>query len=158
MFKSMYDKHDRVYANAGSRERVLYKPVVNEDGVLDLVADGVENIYDYIQSHKESCDVNCLLRRFAAGETDVLSRVQGVYMDVTQMPRTYAELLQTVIDGERYFDTLPVDVRAKFNHSFREWMAAMDNMPAWLSAMGYEQPKEIVKTDKSVEEVAPNES
>lgn len=135
-FTTQYDSHQRIFSNGGSPEHVLYSPVLDENGHLDLVESGVENIYDMIQSHKDSCDINLLVKRFAAGEIDVLEKRQAQYLDATQFPATYAEMLNNVIDGEKKFYELPVEVRARFGHSFTQWLAAMDNMPDWLSKMG----------------------
>uniref|UniRef100_A0AAU8B0A8 Internal scaffolding protein n=1 Tax=Dulem virus 161 TaxID=3145638 RepID=A0AAU8B0A8_9VIRU len=135
-FTTQYESHSRVFSNLGSRDHILYSPVLDENGHLELEESGVENIYDMIQSHKDSCDINLLVKRFAAGEIDVLEKRQGQYLDVTQFPVTYAEMLNNVIDGEKKFYELPVEVRARFGHSFTQWLAAMDNMPDWLSKMG----------------------
>jgi hypothetical protein len=135
-FTTQYDSHSRVFSNVGSREHILYSPVLDENGHLELEESGVENIYDMIQSHKDSCDINLLVKRFAAGEYDVLEKRQGQYLDATQFPATYAEMLNNVIDGEKRFYELPVEVRARFGHSFTQWLASMDNMQDWLSKMG----------------------
>lgn len=148
-FITQYDSHQRIFSNGGSPEHVLYSPVLDENGHLELVESGVENIYDMIQSHKDSCDINLLVKRFAAGEYDVLEKRQGQYLDATQFPATYAEMLNNVIDGEKKFYELPVEVRARFGHSFTQWLAAMDNMPDWLSKMGVQVSPDApdVRTD-----------
>lgn len=126
MFKTQFDKHDRIFQNPGSPVKVTYAPQYDKNGVLELVVSGQENLYDYIQSFAESCDIHVLLARYNDGDESILSRVQGFYGDVTDMPKTYAEVLNSVIAGENAFMKLPVEVRAEFNHSFAEWMAAMD--------------------------------
>lgn len=135
-FVTQYDSHQRIFSNGGSSEHVLYSPVLDENGHLELEESGVENIYDMIQSYKDSCDINLLVKRFASGEVDVLEKRQGQYLDATQFPSTYAEMLNSVIDGEKRFYDLPVDVRARFGHSFTNWIASMDNMQDWLKKMG----------------------
>lgn len=134
-FNTQYDKRAPVYQEPGSSEKLVYSPRYDSDGVLDLVVTGKENLYEYIQSHKESTDIHVLLDRFAAGETDVLQRMQGFYGDVTSMPKTYAEVLNAVIVGEETFSRLPVEVKQRFNNSFAEWLAAMDK-PDFSTRMG----------------------
>ena len=86
----------------------------------------------YIQSHKDSVRLSIpCLRRYAQGDPDALSRVQAAYGDFTGLPSTYADLLNAVNDGKQYFESLPVDVRAQFNHSFSEFMASMDGPDFW---------------------------
>lgn len=138
MFRTQFDPHSRVLSNAGSRIRKLYSAKVDAEGAIALVESGEENLYDYIQSFKDECDINLIVQRCMSGDVDVLSKRQGVYADVTDFPQTYAEVLQRVIDGKNAFDDLPLETRAKFDHSFTQWMAAMDDMPDWLEKMGFE--------------------
>lgn len=130
-FCTQFDEHPRYQCCTGSRIKKLYAPRFDENGVMDLVEKGEENLYEYIQSHKDSVDINTLLRRYAQGDPDALSRVQAAYGDFTGLPSTYADLLNAVNDGKQYFESLPVDVRAQFNHSFSEFMASMDGPDFW---------------------------
>lgn len=134
-FRTQYDVHDRVPSQLGSRVKSVYSPVFDKNGVIDLEETGKENLYDYIQSHKDSVDIHKILDRFAQGDVQALSRVQGLSGDFTDMPKTYAEALNAVISAEQTFNSLPVDTRAKFGHSFSQFLA-QTGTPAWLSAMG----------------------
>lgn len=153
VFPTQFDARDRTISNVGDRIKQLYEARVDNNGTIDLVEAGRENLYDYIQSFKESCDINTIVKRFAAGDTDVLARRQATYGDFTQLPGTYAELLNTVIQGENYFNSLPLETRAKFNHSFREWMASMDNMQEFVEKMGFSENSSHSNTEQFV----PNE-
>nr|QJB20184.1 MAG: internal scaffolding protein [Microvirus sp.] len=151
-FCTQFDEHPRYQCCTGSRIKKLYAPRFDENGVMDLVEKGEENLYEYIQSHKDSVDINTLLRRYAQGDPDALSRVQAAYGDFTGLPSTYADLLNAVNDGKQYFESLPVDVRAQFNHSFSEFMASMDGPDFWrkLGVVKDEAPApEPVKEEKS---------
>lgn len=153
VFPTQFDARDRTISNVGDRIKQLYEARVDNNGTVDLVEAGRENLYDYIQSFKDSCDINTIVKRFAAGDTDVLARRQATYGDFTQLPGTYAELLNTVIQGENYFNSLPLETRAKFNHSFREWMASMDNMQEFVEKMGFSENSSHSNTEQPV----PNE-
>ena len=126
MFRTQYDKPRRVFSCVGSPEKVLYQPCFDENGVMDLVEVGKEDLYGYIQSHKDSVDIHVILKRFEQGDVAALSRVQGTYGDFTEMPKTYAEALNAMIHAENYFNGLPVEVRAEFGHSFQQFLASMD--------------------------------
>lgn len=139
-FKTKYDQHSRVYQHPGNPIKTIYSPRYNERGILDLVPTAEENLYDYIQSHAQSVDIHVILERFASGETDILSQLQGFYADASNMPKTYAEVLNAVIAGERAFDHLPIEIKQQFNNSFSEWMAAMDQ-PDFSARMGFSQPE-----------------
>ncbi len=123
-FDTQYDVRPRVKSHPGNPIKQLYSGSYNERGQVELKEDGTENLYAFIQSFAESTDIHSIMRRFQNGEIDVLEKVQGFYGDVTEMPRTYAEALQRIADSEKVFMSLPVDVRAKFGHSFSEFLAA----------------------------------
>lgn len=111
-----------------------------KDGSIELVPNGQTNMYQFIQSHADSVDIHVLLQRYRNGDDLALNRVQGFYADVADMPKSFADVLNVVQDGERHFMSLPKDVRAQFDHSFAKWLAAMGS-PAWMSAMGFDAQK-----------------
>lgn len=123
-FKTQYDARERIETCAGSPVKQLFAGRYNERGQIELTPDGTEDFYEYIQSFAESTDIHSILRRYQNGEVDVLSKVQGVYADITEMPHTYAEALQRIADSEKIFMELPVETRAKFGHSFSEFLAS----------------------------------
>lgn len=134
-FCTQYDPLERVYQPAGSPEKILYSPVFDKSGVWHLEETGKENLYDYIQSHADSVDIHVILKQFEQGDVSVLSRVQGAYGDFTQMPKTFAEALNTMIAAEQYFMSLPVETRAQFGHNFNQFIASMD-APDFTTRMG----------------------
>ncbi len=142
MFKTQYDARDRIQSNPGNPLKQLYSGSYNERGQVELREDGTEDLYAFIQSFAESTDIHAIMRRFENGEVDVLEKVQGFYGDVTEMPKTYAEALQRIADSEKVFMSLPVDVRAKFGHSFSEFLSA-SNDADFLERLG-------VQVDNSV--------
>lgn len=154
MFKTQYDARDRIQTNPGNPIKQLYVGSYNERGQVVLSEDGTENLYDFIQSFAESTDIHAIMRRYQNGEVDVLEKVQGFYGDVTEMPKTYAEALQRIADSEKVFMSLPVDVRAKFGHSFSEFLAS-SNDADFLDRLGVqvdnpvspEPVPEVVKPD-----------
>nr|CDL65927.1 unnamed protein product [uncultured bacterium] len=119
---------------------------VGDDGAIDLVENGKKNLYDEIQSHKDSVDLNLLLQRFNNGEVDVLSRMQGTYADLSNMPKTYADMLNLIKKGEADFLSLPVDVRAKFDHSFEKWLVTFGSQD-WIVNMKKDSVVQEEKTD-----------
>lgn len=123
-FNTQYDARDRIISHPGNPIKQLYSGSYNERGQVELKEDGTEDLYAYIQSFAESTDIHTILKRYQNGEVDVLEKVQGFYGDITEMPHNYAEALQRIADSEKVFMSLPVEVRAKFGHSFSEFLAA----------------------------------
>ena len=134
-FETRYRPHQSVNSNPGDPVKVLYSPVFDRKGVMSLEESGRENLYDFIQSHRDSVDIHKILERFASGDVSALQQRSGVFGDFTEMPKTYADLLNTVIAGERTFDSLPRDVREKFGNSFHQWLAQAGS-EEWNVAMG----------------------
>lgn len=66
---------------------------------------------------------------------NVLNRRTGIYLDVTDMPKSYAEMYQRIMDAEAQFKALPLDIREKFNHSPQEFFAAIGT-PKWAEVFG----------------------
>lgn len=122
-------------SNPGSSTHYTRTACYDDIGRIVLKVTGKEDLYAYIQSHRDSVDIKMLVARFQAGDKDVLSRVQGFYGDVSGMPTTYAGMLNAVLAGEQAFDKLPISVKESFHNSFAEWMAAMDS-PDFAKRMG----------------------
>lgn len=111
----------------GSGMKYTYKMHVDDDGKRELKKSGEYNLYADIQSYKDSVSIDYILTRFVNGDETALSRVQGIYGDFTEMPKTMAELQQRVIDAEHLFNSLPLDIRAQYNHSASEFFAQLDS-------------------------------
>lgn len=162
-FRHQFLPHDRVRQAVGSGERVLYTSELASDGEIVLTPTGKEDLYASIQSHKDSCDIYVLLSRYQNGDAEALSRVQGHYGDFTDVPKTYAELLNSVIAGKAYFESLPVETRANFDHSFEKFMMSMDDMDNFVKLLGYAEnakdasPIEQPGPAPSASEKVPNE-
>lgn len=127
-FKTQYSSHGRYHTDNGTRMKKMYQSFYDDSGNLELKEIGEENRYDYIQSFKDSVDINVILSRFARGDVDALTQRQGAYGDFTIMPKTYADMLNLVASGEEAFMKLPVEERAKFNHNFAEWLFNFDKI------------------------------
>lgn len=134
-FKTQYDDRDRTFSDPGSPEHVTYAGHYDEKGRVVLEESGRENIYDFIQSHAESCDIHVLMKRYQNGDVDALSQKQGFYGDFLDFPKTYAEALNHMNEMERQFMALPVETREKFGNSFTEFLAASAE-PDFLDRLG----------------------
>lgn len=148
--RNSYVREDsRVFTEPGSSIKIKYAPRIDENGVLQLEEVGKENLDDYIQSFAESCDIHVIMSRYANGETDVLSKVQGAYGDFTGMPTSLADMLNRVIAGENAFNQLPANVKKLFNNSFTEYAVATGNPEEfWAKIRSCVPDQEEVKSDE----------
>ena len=134
-FSTQYDKRGRFFTSPGSPIHKTYGGRYDEKGRVVLEETGQENVYDLIQSYADSCDIHVLMKRFQGGDPTALSARQGFYGDVLDFPKTYAEALNHMHEMEERFMELPVEIRAKFNHSFQEFLACSGE-PDFMEKLG----------------------
>lgn len=126
----MYLKKKRYFSSSGSPIKVTYSPKVSPSGSIHLVATGEVDLYNEIQSHKQSVDLKSLIARFESGDIDVLNRKSGFFADISGLPQTYAELHQLLTDARSHFDALSVDVRKRFDFDFGKYLESLGDIPS----------------------------
>lgn len=125
---------------AGNRTEPHYVERYTETGHPYLVKDGETDTYAIIQSHKEECDINLMLQRYAAGDTSVM-RNDARYIDTSNIPTSIHEMFNYMNAQREKFDALPVTIKQKFENSFEVW-ASTSGTAEWIEKMGLnEQPK-----------------
>ena len=139
MFQTWHREQEHFCSEPGCGEKILYSPEFDRFGVMTLKESGKEDFYAFIQSHKDSVDLHKIMDRFNAGDTAALQKVQGMFGDFSQMPQTYAGLLNHMIEAEQTFMSLPLETREKFGQSFHAWLAQAGS-ESWLEAMGMVTP------------------
>lgn len=127
-FATQFDKRSFPASCAGSRVKSTFAGHYDEKGRVVLEEVGKINLYDEIQSHAQSVDIHTLLKRFTNGDPTALASRQGIFADVTEMPKTYAEFLNKMISLENGFNSLPADVKQKFGNSFQQFLAESDGL------------------------------
>lgn len=137
----------RFFRKSGDGVRPVYQMVINvHNGESELKEVGKENYDQFIQSFAPSCDISVIAARVAAGEVELLNKRPGFFGDVSQMPETLAEILQTRIDAKRIYDNLAPDIKEKFD-GFDDFCADAGDLP-WLEKLGVK-----FDLDKAVEQV-----
>lgn len=116
---------ERMYTAVGSQFVPTYKLTILNDGTHDFKETGKINIYEKIQSHRESVDLSLLIKRYEQGDETALERVRGFYVDTLGMPTTLAETLQRIEDSKALFASLPPDMRDEFNHNPDEFFVKL---------------------------------
>lgn len=125
-FATQFDKRTFKGSASGCPFKVTYSGHYDDCGRVVLEEVGRVNLYEEIQSHANSVDIHTLLKRFNNGDVSALASAQGVFADVTEMPKTYAEVLNKMISLENGFMSLPSEIRAKFGNSFHQFLAESD--------------------------------
>lgn len=112
----------------------LYRADYTKEGVLELKEDGEHDLYADIQSHVASTDLNMILERYFSGDPTALNRVQGTYMDVTQVPDNYHEAMAMIDNARKDFAQLPPEVKERFNNDANQWIASLGTAD-WFTKM-----------------------
>ena len=134
-----FDKleHSKLFvSNPGSRYKAMYHGEVMEDGSIKLVYDGEEDISKRLQADAIGADIPSIVARATAGDPTAFRNDAGWYGDTVGMPKTYAEILNTVNEGQEKFAKLPVEVKEKFDNSFEKWFATL-GQKEWFENMGF---------------------
>lgn len=143
------DKPPRRCSCAGNRMEPHYVERYDETGHPYLVKDGETDVYKIIQSHKEECDINLMLQRYAAGD-DSMMRQDGRYIDTSNLPTTIHEYFNLITAQRDKFDALPAVIKQKFGNSFEVW-ASTSGTSEWLEKMGIQGPAPEPKKEVSNE-------
>lgn len=118
IFKHYFDKRPVIYSNPGEMEEPMYEYKYNKDGTKELVrSKEVKRTFDEIQANKDYCNIAELVKRFALGDENALNRVQGFYADMSDMPKTYAEMIERVDNCRSSFEALDPEIKAKFDNN-----------------------------------------
>lgn len=141
-----------LFTNPGDPIHIIFRPVVDKEGNINLEEAGKENTDDIIQADAPSCDIQLILAQCAAGDMSALNKVQGMYGDFTMMPKTYAEMLQLQIDSHKMFESLPIDVKKQFDNDPNKFFVQAGNKE-WFEKLGYVQKEEgNIKESEEVKE------
>lgn len=149
-FRSQFNLGEtKYYAPSGERTEMRHTAHITKEGRRFLAKDKKVEIYALIQSHKEECEIENIIRRAVEGDYNALNAVNGSYMDITNCPSSIAEAQQYIINAKEEFEKLPKSIKAKFEYNPEIYIAEMSgNTESWLEKMGY---NEAVKLQKEQE-------
>lgn len=128
--------------SSGSRFKKEYHGEVQADGSILLVEDRVLDTQELIEKDAIGADLPSIIQRALSGDVSVFRSDEGFYGDITNLPTSYAEVLNTVNNAKREFYNLPIEVREKFDSDFEKWFATTGS-DDWLSKMGFVKSDEI---------------
>lgn len=126
---------NKIVSNPGSRIHIIYAPEVQDDGTVILIESGKEDTDEYIDSFREETEISTVIKKFLAGDVSVINQKQGFYADVTNMPKTYAEMLQLRIDSKKAYDNLPTNVKEQFDNDEFKFFATAGSED-WFKKLG----------------------
>lgn len=146
--KDMFPVKEKFVCNPGDRYRPVYTSEIADDGTINLVQTGVEDLQEIYNSQRDECDVAILAQRFLAGDESALSRGNPVFLDLLGAPATLMDAYQLQYRAEQAFNSLPAEIRNKFDQSFSKFIADAGK-PEWFAALKMTDPNDLVLEKES---------
>lgn len=138
----------------GDPIQIQYESKVMPDGTIVLKESGKKDLQEEINSFLTQTDIFYITSRLAVGDTSVLNPNPAMYGDFTEAPKSLQHAMQTMIDGEKAFYQLPLEVRNRFDNNFRQWLFSVGSED-WIKKMtvadqepAAQEVKEEVKADE----------
>lgn len=144
------EKPKRLPNEPGNIIEPQYRERYDENGNAYLEQIGEINTYEKIQSYRDEVDPMSILARYAAGDTTVMAN-PGWYIDTSKLPANYIEWRNLMNEQKEKFETLPLEIRNKFNNNFDQW-AATAGEPEWLENMGIMPNQDAAAADQKAAE------
>lgn len=141
MFYSRNKKPPVEATEPGSRKYKTYSMTIDLNGHKVLEETGEIDLYEKIQESLEETKIENIVRRAVGGDTQALNVMHGVYADVTDAPKTFAEMQRAVIAATEEFRKLPIEIRERFEHSPEKFVAEYGT-DTWAAKMRIE-PKRV---------------
>lgn len=143
---------NRRFCETGSKTEMRHRAHITKDGRRVLIKDKEVAIYYLIQSHREECEIENIIRRAVEGDYTALNASNPIYTDITNCPSSIAEAQQFIIDAKENFEKLPKEIKAKFEFNAELYIAEMSNdIESFLEKTGL---AETIKLNKETAEQA----
>lgn len=146
----MSEEKEKFFSCPGDQFRPVYTPEIKSDGQIELVQTGVEDLQQYIDSFKDSCDISVMVQRFLAGDETALRNGNPVFMDLLGAPKTLAEAYALNFRAQHAFENLPADVREKFENNFYNFLSDAGS-PEWFEALKIKTGSDTIDKEVSVD-------
>ena len=160
VFETIFSRHKsgwkpkHTYSECGSPIVDDYLAETSRFGDVSLTKVGTSNLYERIQSYADSCDMALLISRYMQGDTTALNRVQALYGDFTDAPKSIADAISLFDRVSADFASLPSDIKEQFDNDPTKFVSALGS-PEFMEKMVI-NPQPVVPAE-SVGEVSGNE-
>lgn len=151
IYDNSLEKCNEFSTPEGSPYEDIYSVKVLKDGTCVLEVTGKKNVQDEINAWKEHTDMSYILRAMATGQ--YMPRDNIMYGDFTQTPETLSDALQTIINAEKAFYELPLEMRNKFDNDWKKWMVmANSETEKFMDMMEFKKENNVVEVEKEGDE------
>ena len=124
------NREKRFYCNHGNPVKIELQLAISDVGCRELVPCSTHDLYAEIQSYRENCDMQMILKTMdpnslanAVSTYKVDDIMNSGIVDYTQMPDTLGGMYNLVRKADNLFSGLPATVRAEFNNSVKVFVS-----------------------------------
>lgn len=158
MFNTLYQAKEGNYdMPSGTRTDKTYKYVIDpKTGRRKWKEVGETDRYAKIQESLEDSKLVNIIKR-ATTDPTILMASNGMWVDVTEMPRNLMEAQNSVLKARQQFADLPLEIRKKFDNDV-DLYVSMYGTKEWAEALGYTTPLEVQNSVESKMEATKIES
>lgn len=139
IFKTAYGERDKQHSEPGSEMHDQFGYEIDKYGQKVLVKTGEFNMYEMIQESLEETKIENILQRVAMGDNSVM-RPDGIYADITEVPKNLIEARQQMQKLENLWNGLDNEIKKKYDFSVDKFIGA-SGTESWLLDMGLIEPK-----------------
>lgn len=122
---SAYDRPANKPDNPGRRMHPVYAVKIDNHGHKTVYQTGEHDQYADIQASRPD-EMRSILERALKGDQGAILAVQqrhGYYADVTNAPKTLAEMQQLILDATHDFELLPAEIRERFENNVDQFIS-----------------------------------
>lgn len=151
LYYSRNKRRERTYAPTGDGTEPKMEMKIDEYGHKELVQVGTSNLYEKIQLSADDCNIENILARAGQGDLTAFTGSK-IYADVTDAPKNLADAQRKIQAIQNEFNSLPIEVRAKYNHSVSEYVAAYGTED-WAKNLGLIKEQENNEPEVKEQEI-----
>lgn len=97
---------------AGEHEEIVFK------------CTGAHSQSEVINSYRSTTELKEIFKRYMAGDTSVLQKRVGEYLDIVGCPDNLLDAQLAVKNGEQLWDTMPSDIKEKYDNNVEKFISA----------------------------------
>lgn len=101
---------------------------------------GSVDLYEKIQSFKESCLLDNILKR-SVSDPSVLQRTVGAYADLTELPQNMYDAKKVLDDAQKIFEGFDDDRKKEYNNDFRTFLTGFKHSNGLAKFLASEKAK-----------------
>lgn len=124
-FETQFDHEESLASASGEPIIPVYKAVINNDHVIEVVQDGEKDQYAYIQSFAESCKLENVVKMYTPDDISNYVYNQDAYYDLTKYPKDIFDAIKMYQNADNEFKSLKPEQQQLFDNNTSKFLEEM---------------------------------